>query len=724
MPKADGLSFLGYDADFDPPSSSQSTDVQSNGNLDGSLPSAGGQSTSTAYRRARLTAPPFAFLLSSPLTPLGSGSSSIDLRRIVDVVYPLVRPIPPLFFSIGNISTTARSSTALSRKPSQAVCNDRPRSFEVRHCPLPHPSAPPLLTCNIDSPPPLETYALLVQDGYQSTVLELAQEKGHMNAVALHDHLLERPGIRGLRVGIDASGLMWRIINGVSAGHAQSGENPELRTLLATLNNLLSDPVHAVFVFDGPQRPLRKRNTSVRTAPVWLTAGMKDFVEAYGYQCHDAPGEAEAELALMNRNGYIDAVLTEDSDVFAFGVETVIRTTIFPPRKSEVSVYRMDKVKELNAGTLNRPAIIFIGLVCGGDYDTVGFPGCGIKIALGLLRYGLGNSLYGGAVSLQGQDLEDFIKMWRAEVQDKLRHDPLGYIGQAHPAVADRMPPSFPSYQILHAYLHPVTSAFDVPATQYLSHLPDIGRFAALCERSFGFGSRTGILDYLHKNVWPGLSLRILMHEALCHDAASSSDAGMGVIPASMGAGAARLLDIAVAELHANMSYPPSRRYHVAHSSVVDATPGTIVSVVDNCLVRSRPYQVTAKGTESAIRVLALGPLHVLVPTSILAAARPATVAGSPKEESRSSQLIRRALKRKHDRIGAASDRASNTNIGVNVGVGHSSLSDGHAISGGAVAGPSTLGRSVIDLTEGREVIDLTLDDDDDDGGGAAAGPA
>ena len=37
------------------------------------------------------------------------------------------------------------------------------------------------------------------------------------------------------------------------------------------------------------------------------------------------PGEAEAELASMNCHGIVDAVLTDDSDVFAFGARTVLR---------------------------------------------------------------------------------------------------------------------------------------------------------------------------------------------------------------------------------------------------------------------------------------------------------------------------------------------------------------------------------------------------------------
>ena len=37
------------------------------------------------------------------------------------------------------------------------------------------------------------------------------------------------------------------------------------------------------------------------------------------------PGEAEAELAALTRNGLIDAVLTTDNDALVFGATCVIR---------------------------------------------------------------------------------------------------------------------------------------------------------------------------------------------------------------------------------------------------------------------------------------------------------------------------------------------------------------------------------------------------------------
>lgn len=38
-----------------------------------------------------------------------------------------------------------------------------------------------------------------------------------------------------------------------------------------------------------------------------------------------APGEAEAELAIMNRQGKIDAVLSDDVDALLFGATKLLR---------------------------------------------------------------------------------------------------------------------------------------------------------------------------------------------------------------------------------------------------------------------------------------------------------------------------------------------------------------------------------------------------------------
>jgi Holliday junction resolvase YEN1 len=43
------------------------------------------------------------------------------------------------------------------------------------------------------------------------------------------------------------------------------------------------------------------------------------------FQIQQAPGEAEAELAQLNKAGIIDIVLSDDSDVLLFGATHIMR---------------------------------------------------------------------------------------------------------------------------------------------------------------------------------------------------------------------------------------------------------------------------------------------------------------------------------------------------------------------------------------------------------------
>ena len=73
------------------------------------------------------------------------------------------------------------------------------------------------------------------------------------------------------------------MIHKFRAGHAQSGENPELLHLLRRLAMLAERPIHAIFVADGVERPAVKRLKEVKKTPVWLTDAFRDLVEAFGF---------------------------------------------------------------------------------------------------------------------------------------------------------------------------------------------------------------------------------------------------------------------------------------------------------------------------------------------------------------------------------------------------------------------------------------------------------
>ncbi|KAE9392151.1 hypothetical protein BT96DRAFT_788897, partial [Gymnopus androsaceus JB14] len=84
-------------------------------------------------------------------------------------------------------------------------------------------------------------------------------------------------------------------------------------------------PTHCTFVYDGDARAIMKRGIKVVKKEPVLYQKSKALVKAFGFSVQMALGDAEAELAVMNKLGVIDAVLTKDSDVFPLGAQSVFK---------------------------------------------------------------------------------------------------------------------------------------------------------------------------------------------------------------------------------------------------------------------------------------------------------------------------------------------------------------------------------------------------------------
>lgn len=117
-----------------------------------------------------------------------------------------------------------------------------------------------------------------------------------------------------------------------------------------------------------------------------------------------APGEAEAELAYLNRVGVIDGIFSDDVDNFLFGALTVIRKCVGRPRVlaqaphslpcspgrgltgnlrnpalnakgkddgNHVQIYKAANIASDETVALTRAGFILIGLLTGGDYGEV-----------------------------------------------------------------------------------------------------------------------------------------------------------------------------------------------------------------------------------------------------------------------------------------------------------------------------------------------------------------
>lgn len=60
-------------------------------------------------------------------------------------------------------------------------------------------------------------------------------------------------------------------------------KSPELATLFVWCVRLLQLPVAPLFVFDGADRPKNKRGKQVRGNEHWVTHGMKQMLDGFGF---------------------------------------------------------------------------------------------------------------------------------------------------------------------------------------------------------------------------------------------------------------------------------------------------------------------------------------------------------------------------------------------------------------------------------------------------------
>lgn len=255
---------------------------------------------------------------------------------------------------------------------------------------------------------------------------------------------------RPLRIAIDIS--IWQFQ--IQAG--QGGSNPAIRTFYYRLLRLMSTSVQPLFVFDGPHKPPFKRNKRSgnhgASVPNLLCKQLLNF---FGFPFHMAPGEAEAECALLQREGIVDAVLSEDVDTLMFGSGLTLRNWSSEGRGNKspthVSAYHAKATKEGKSG-LDREGMILVALMSGGDYITEGIPGCGIKAACEAARAGFGKSL----CQLSRSDTAG-LDAWRKSLAHEIQTNESKFFRIKHKAL--KIPDNFPNKEVLGYYTHPVVSS-------------------------------------------------------------------------------------------------------------------------------------------------------------------------------------------------------------------------------------------------------------------------
>lgn len=237
--------------------------------------------------------------------------------------------------------------------------------------------------------------------------------------------------------------------------------NPNEKNILWRILQLLRLNVQLVFVTDGPHRP-KKRNLAIQYGNNDNeTALLREMLGILGVPWHRAPAEAEAECAMLQKLGIVDAVWTEDSDALMFGATTVIRFSYkpagdkpkknsFQPKKNnlEVRVYQSEEIAKTHP-CLDRQGMVLFAVLSGGDYNTVGLPNIGPEGAIEAAKHGFGHTLC--RASENGT-----LEAWKEELQVHL----------VNTGSKVRVPAAFPDPGHVKCYNNPVVSS-----TQTLKNL-------------------------------------------------------------------------------------------------------------------------------------------------------------------------------------------------------------------------------------------------------------
>ena len=233
------------------------------------------------------------------------------------------------------------------------------------------------------------------------------------------------------------------------------GTNPALRTLYYRLIRLLALPILPLFVFDGPSRPSFKRNQRVARVPAYITSRQQALISLFGFPCHTAPGEAEAECAHLQKLGVVDATLSEDVDTLMFGCQMVLKNWSSEGNAASgvpthVTVYELKKIEKERG--LTPEGMVMVALMSGGDYIPAGVPRCGIRTAADAARGGFGGDL----CALGEKKDEPGLKAWRERLTHELRTNERKLFTRRNNRIV--VPEEFPDRKVLGYYLNPVLS--------------------------------------------------------------------------------------------------------------------------------------------------------------------------------------------------------------------------------------------------------------------------
>ncbi|RMY72522.1 hypothetical protein D0862_14442 [Hortaea werneckii] len=256
---------------------------------------------------------------------------------------------------------------------------------------------------------------------------------------------------RPLRIAVDEA--CWRFTNLTpeQVERIRDGEpaaNPVEKTILWRILRLMKLNVQLLFVYDGPRKPWKSGRGGGGLLDQELVKLLHQLLDHLKVPYHRAPGEAEAECAVLEQRGVVDAVWADDGDAFMFGCRTLIKQHKVDGQrvKDYVRIYRAQTI--LKECDLDRDSLVLFAMLAGGDYDTQGLRGCGPKTAAKASRTEFG-------VANKAHDIHQYpqrVGLWRQALDHILKRSGSNV----------EIPASFPNQKALGNYLYPNISPPEV----------------------------------------------------------------------------------------------------------------------------------------------------------------------------------------------------------------------------------------------------------------------
>lgn len=230
--------------------------------------------------------------------------------------------------------------------------------------------------------------------------------------------------------GIDAYNMLYQFVTTIRGidGEPLKNENGEITShysgLFYRVSNIISNGIKPTFVFDGVSHELKNKTKQDRrdkrqdakkqydlaalennledmnkfakmsaTINEKIILESKELLSAMGVSYIDSPGEAEAQISYMTKNGLFDYTVSQDYDCILFGSPNLLKNIGSSGKKKvpfkkifvDVYPYVIDSESVFNNLEINREKIIWLSMLIGTDFNDK-VESIGPKTALKLVR--------------------------------------------------------------------------------------------------------------------------------------------------------------------------------------------------------------------------------------------------------------------------------------------------------------------------------------------------